>query len=70
MTQPWSLWLMPDARDNRKYKRIIKKLSRRTGSPSFEPHLTLFGRVNVNPELLFEFFNNMANKQIRLTTKK
>ena len=70
MTQPWSLWLMPDARDNRKYKRIIKKHSRRIGSPSFEPHLILFGRVNVNPELLFEFFNNMANKQIRLTTKK
>ena len=69
MTQPWSLWLLPDNRENGKYTRIIKKLSHRTGLPSFEPHLTLFGRINANPEPLFEFFKNMANKQKTISTK-
>ena len=69
MTQPWSLWLLPDNRENGKYTRIIKKLSHRTGLPSFEPHLTLFGRINANPEPLFDFFKNMANKQKTITTK-
>ena len=69
MTQPWSLWLLPDNRENGKYARIIKKLSLRTGLPSFEPHLTLFGRINANPEPFFEFFKNMANKQKTISTK-
>ena len=69
MTQPWSLWLLPDNRENGKYARIIKKLSHRTGLPSFEPHLTLFGRINANPEPLFDFFKNMANKQKTISTK-
>ena len=69
MTQPWSLWLLPDNRENGKYTRIIKKLSHRTGLPSFEPHLTLFGRINANPEPFFEFFKNMANKQKTISTK-
>ena len=69
MTQPWSLWLLPDNRENGKYARIIKKLSLRTGLPSFEPHLTLFGRINANPKPLFEFFKNMANKQKTISTK-
>ena len=69
MTQPWSLWLLPDNRENEKYARIIKELSLRTGLPFFEPHLTLFGRINANPEPLFEFFKNMANKQKTISTK-
>ena len=69
MTQPWSLWLLPENRENGKYARIIKKLSLRTGLPFFEPHLTLFGRINANPEPLFEFYKNMANKQKRISTK-
>ena len=69
MTQPWSLWLLPDNRENAKYARIIEKLSLRTGLPSFEPHLTLFGKINANPEPLFDFFKNMANKQKTISTK-
>ena len=69
MTQPWSLWLLPDARDNVKYKSIMKNMSIKTGLTSFEPHLTLFGRVNANPEPLFEFNKNMANDQKRISTK-
>ena len=69
MIQPWSLWLLPDARDNVKYKNIIKNISLETGLSYFEPHLTLFGRINANPEPFFEFFKNMANKQKRISTK-
>ena len=69
MTQPWSLWLLPDARDNVKYKNIIKNISLETGLSCFEPHLTLFGRINANPEPFFELFEDMANKQKRISTK-
>lgn len=69
MTQPWSLWLLPDTRDNVKYKRIMKNMSLKTGLTSFEPHLTLFGRINANPEPLFKFYKKMANEQKRISTK-
>ena len=69
MTQPWSLWLLPDARDNVKYKRIMKNMSLKTGLTSFEPHLTLFGRINATPEPLFKFYKKIANKQKRISTK-
>lgn len=69
MTQPWSLWLLPDKREYGKYARIIKELSLRNGLPFFEPHLTLFGRINANPEPLFKFFKSMANKQKTISTK-
>ena len=69
MKQPWSLWLLLDARDIVKYKNIIKKISLETGLPCFEPHLTLFGRINANPEPFFELFRDMANKQKRISTK-
>ena len=69
MKQPWSLWLLPDNKENGKYARIIKKLSLRTGLPSFEPHLTLFGRIYANPEPLFEFFKNLANEQKTISTR-
>ena len=69
MTQPWSLWLLPDARDNVKYKSIMKNMSLKTGLTSFEPHLTLFGRINANPEPLFKFYKKMANEQKRISTK-
>ena len=69
MTKPWSLWLLPDARDNVKYKSIIKNMSLKTGLSYFEPHLTLFGRINANPEPFFEFFKNMANKQKTISSK-
>ena len=69
MTQPWSLWLLPDSRDYVKYKSIIKNISLETGLSYFEPHLTLFGRINANPEPFFESFKDMANKQKRISTK-
>ena len=69
MTQPWSMWLLPDNRETGKYKRIIDKLSLRTGLPSFEPHLTLFGWIYANPEPLFEFFKNLANEQETISTR-
>tara|TARA_B100000900_G_scaffold147963_1_gene125512 strand:+ start:264 stop:770 length:507 start_codon:yes stop_codon:yes gene_type:complete len=69
MKQPWSLWLLLDNKEHRKYTRIIKKLSLKTGLPSFDPHLTLFGRINSNPEPLFELFKNMANRQKTITIK-
>tara|TARA_Y100000996_G_scaffold7987_1_gene6728 strand:- start:587 stop:1093 length:507 start_codon:yes stop_codon:yes gene_type:complete len=69
MRQPWSLWLLIDGKDNGKYTRIVKELSLSSRSPSFEPHLTLFGRINVDPEPHFKFFKNMATKQKKISTK-
>ena len=69
MRQPWSLWLLPDGKDTGKYTRIIKELNLSSRSPSFEPHLTLFGRINADPEPHFKFFKNMATKQKKISTK-
>ena len=66
MTQPWSLWLLPDARDNGKYKNIIKKMSLKTGLTSFEPHLTLFGRIKTNNK---RYFMNFMKSYSRITEK-
>ena len=71
MSHPWSLWLLPEKKDSLKLKRLINELSIENGSPSFEPHVTLFGRVSIAPDLLFKFFEERTvdQKQIVLEIK-
>ena len=69
MDLPWSLWLLPDMEDRIKYQILIDKFSSiGTGDP-FEPHVTLFGRVDVEPENMFPFFDDMASVQGKITAK-
>lgn len=40
-----SLWLMPEAVARERLSATIEDLARRLGTPSFEPHVTLIGRL-------------------------
>ena len=66
---PWSLWLLPEKKDSFKLKRLINELSIENGSPSFEPHLTLFGRVSIAPDPLFKFFEERTVDQKKIVSE-
>lgn len=69
MTHPWSLWLLPKREDHLVLKKFMNELSIENGSPSFEPHVTLFGRVNIAPEPLFKFFEDQAAIQGQIVSR-
>ena len=56
----WSTWLMPCKTDVRKYKTLISDYSDRYSAEKFEPHVTLFGRLSIDPLSTFSFFKNLA----------
>ena len=68
-THPWSLWLLPEEKDSLKLKRLINELSIENGSSSFEPHVTLFGRVSITPYLLFKFFEEQTVDQKQIVSE-
>ncbi|MFP5348933.1 MAG: hypothetical protein ACLGHO_03730, partial [Gammaproteobacteria bacterium] len=39
----FSLWMMPPPAIGDRFRALIAELSRRSGTPAFEPHLTLAG---------------------------
>ena len=39
----FSIWLMPPAPMRARFSEIIRRLSRRLGTPTFDPHVTLCG---------------------------
>jgi 2'-5' RNA ligase len=45
MKDNFSLWLMPPNDMSRRLKRSVLRLSKRFASPTFEPHVTLLGRL-------------------------
>ena len=57
----WSTWLMPSKTDARKYKTMILEYSKRYSSEEFDPHVTLFGRLTIDPVSIFSFFHNLAD---------
>ena len=68
MNHPWSIWLLPDREDLIKYKKLIDRFSLENGSIPFTPHVTLFGRVTIDPEPFFDFIEHRASVQGRLTS--
>lgn len=42
----FSLWMLPPADVGDRFRSLIADLSRRTGTPAFEPHLTLAGGID------------------------
>mgnify|MGYP001158456274 FL=1 len=59
MSYNWSVWLLPKAKDNKILEEYIIFYSDLYGSERFSPHVTLFGRMNVNPSLFYSFFNKV-----------
>ncbi len=62
MSHNWSVWLLPKAKDNKLLEEYITFYSKRYGSDRFLAHVTLFGRMNVNPKLFFPFINRVKPK--------
>ena len=58
----WSVWLLPKAEDDKIFTEYIRFYSTLYGTDRFLPHVTLFGRMNVNPELLYSFFNKIKSE--------
>ena len=58
----WSVWLLPKAEDNKIFTEYIRFYSKLYDTDWFLPHVTLFGRMNVNPELLYSFFNKIKSE--------
>ena len=56
----WSTWLLPCKTDARIYKTLISDYSEIYSSKKFEPHVTLFGRLSIDPATTFSFFKNLA----------
>ncbi len=46
------LWLLPEARADRRLQGAVAWLARRHGTPCFAPHVTLLGRVSGDPRAL------------------
>lgn len=60
MDKRWSVWLAPCESDRIHLQKLIKDYYARFNSPVFEPHLTLFGRVETDPVFTLPFFNNLV----------
>ena len=64
MSNTWSVWLLPKGADKVYLSDYINIYSNFYDSKKFDPHLTLFGRIDLNPEPFFPFFD-----EIRLDVK-
>ena len=64
MSNTWSVWLLPKGADKVYLSDYINIYSNFYDSKKFDPHLTLFGRIDINPEPFFPFFD-----EIRLDAK-
>ena len=55
MGNQWSIWLCPDPSDQSSIQQLVDECCYRFKSPSFASHITLFGKVDVDPETIFSF---------------
>ena len=58
MGQPWSVWLLPDKTDGTNLQTLVEGCCARFGSHSYDPHVTLFGRVNADSKTTFSFLSD------------
>ena len=57
----WSVWLEPCSADTVRYRKLISECCEKFSSPVFDPHMTLFGRVGIEPESTFSFFEELIS---------
>ena len=61
MDNRWSVWLEPCRTDTVRYRKLISEYCEKFSSPVFNPHITLFGRVGIEPESTFSFFEDLIS---------
>lgn len=55
MDNQWSIWLCPDPSDPSSIQQLVDECCYRFKSSPFASHITLFGRVDADPETAFSF---------------
>ena len=55
MDNQWSIWLCPDPSDQSSIQQLVDECCYRFKSSPFASHITLFGRVDADPETAFSF---------------
>ena len=65
----WSVWLEPCSADTVRYRKLISECCEKFSSPVFEPHITLFGRVGIEPESTFSFFEDLISNHTSFSLK-
>jgi len=56
----YAIWLLPEKNSHYYLQKTIKKLSEKYDAPIFKPHLTVYGKVDVN----IQFLKNVVNEII------
>ncbi|AJF61579.1 TPA: hypothetical protein HA239_04190 [Candidatus Woesearchaeota archaeon] len=59
-TKGFSLWLMPEGEQYKRFSGIISDLGKRYKGPRFEPHITLLGDIERGKEDVFNRANQLA----------
>lgn len=57
----FSLWLMPEGEERKELNTLILELSRKLGTPSFWPHVTLLGQVMEDKKDVLEKTASLAS---------
>ncbi len=55
MDNRWSIWLCPDPSEQSSIQQLVNECCYRFKSSPYASHITLFGRVDVDPENTFSF---------------
>ena len=60
MDKRWSVWLCPDSISQLATQQLVNDCCGQFNLPVFEPHITLFGRVETDPVPTFTFFEKLV----------
>jgi len=66
----FAIWLLPDTNDTKYLSRIITNLSRKFNSPTFLPHVTIYGLVDAHLSIIEDAITNAISNLNSFTVKK
>ena len=64
----YSIWLTLEKDSRSSYRDLIIKLSKRFKSPSFEPHCTIYGRLDINLDNIKPVIADLAKTRNQFST--
>ena len=64
----YSIWLMLEKDSRSSYRDLIIKLSKRFKFPSFEPHCTIYGRLDIDLDNIKSVIANLAKTRNQFST--
>ena len=70
MDNLFSVWLVPQRKEEKELNKIVKNLAKKYNSPIFIPHLTLLGNAMISFEALKSIVDEVFEDKKPLTIKK